>query len=179
MAGTRIMIHAGSGLYGKVDHVPGLFHVATEFFHINWVPLVPLRSHLIVEAGQSTPSKTGVRVPLSWKSVLVAWGRLGLLGVGCLVPILLLLAELGSRRPHASLARSALWLTLHGLSWVVFALSYRWTRARPERALELARSLGIPPETVARYYEPLLSDADTRRLEALAAEEANLDIYTP
>jgi hypothetical protein len=34
----------GSRLYGKVDAVPGLFHVATRFGHIWYLPLIPMGS---------------------------------------------------------------------------------------------------------------------------------------
>ncbi|QRN93605.1 hypothetical protein JRI60_31070 [Archangium violaceum] len=38
----------GTWLFGKVDVVPELGHVATKFFHINLVPLVPIESYFVV-----------------------------------------------------------------------------------------------------------------------------------
>src|SRR4051812_50211547 len=63
----------GSRLYGKVDQVPGVFHVATKFGHLNFIPLIPMESYIVL----STQGKqfSGVRIPMSGKSVLVTWGR--------------------------------------------------------------------------------------------------------
>src|SRR5262249_42870975 len=58
----------GERLFGKVDVVPGRFHVATNFFHIWFFPFVPFRSYLVGESGSK-------RIPLSLKSVLFAWLR--------------------------------------------------------------------------------------------------------
>ncbi len=38
----------GKMMYGTCDVVPELFYVGTFFFHINFVPLIPLGSHLIL-----------------------------------------------------------------------------------------------------------------------------------
>ena len=71
-----MVIHFGTRLYGRVDVVPGVFHVATEFFHVLLVPLVPLRSWLVLkEEGVILPRFSGVRIPLSWKSVMAGWIR--------------------------------------------------------------------------------------------------------
>ena len=52
----------GSRLFGKVDVVPGLFHVQTKFGHFNYIPLIPMQSYVVL----SHTGKTfrGVRVPL-------------------------------------------------------------------------------------------------------------------
>src|SRR3954451_16881728 len=63
----------GSRLWGKVDEVPGLFHVGTRFGHINFVPLIPMQSYVILS--QDGGSVRGVQIPLSGKSILIAWGR--------------------------------------------------------------------------------------------------------
>jgi hypothetical protein len=63
----------GEAFYGRVDRVPGLFVVATRFFHINFIPLVPIAGHLLFD----TPSGPagGVKIPLSGKSVFVGYYR--------------------------------------------------------------------------------------------------------
>ena len=63
----------GSRLMGKVDEVPGLFHVATKFGHINFLPLIPMQSYVVL--GKNGRSFRGVPIPMSGKSVLAAWGR--------------------------------------------------------------------------------------------------------
>jgi hypothetical protein len=63
------MIVFGLRKFGWVDQVEGLGTVATTFFHIMFVPLIPTGSHLMVDDDR------GISVPLSMKSVLVAWFR--------------------------------------------------------------------------------------------------------
>lgn len=63
------MIVFGTHRFGWVDRVEGLGTVATQFFHVMYVPLIPLGSALVLDDGR------GIRVGLSPKSVLVAWAR--------------------------------------------------------------------------------------------------------
>ena len=72
-----MMIVWGSRLYGKVDVVPGLFHVATKFGHINYFPLIPRMSFVVLR--QDGDQWQGVPIPLNFKSVVFAWLRAGLL----------------------------------------------------------------------------------------------------
>jgi hypothetical protein len=68
------MIVVGTRLYGKVDEVPGLFHLATEFFCLNFVPLIPLRSFLVFSG-----TERGIPMRLSGKSMFFAYLRVALL----------------------------------------------------------------------------------------------------
>src|SRR4051812_32568123 len=65
----------GERLFGRVDRVPGLFCVATMFFHVNFVPLCPLRSYLVVEGSEQGDGFKGVRIPLRFKSILAGYLR--------------------------------------------------------------------------------------------------------
>lgn len=70
----------GKGLYGKVDEVPGLFYVATQFGHLWYIPLVPTGSYLVL--GKDGERWQGVKVSFSFKSFAIAWLRaLGILAV--------------------------------------------------------------------------------------------------
>jgi hypothetical protein len=60
----------GLRLFGKVDQRPGLFHVATEFFYLKFVPIAPARSYLILEE-----ENTKVRIGLSGQAVSFAYAR--------------------------------------------------------------------------------------------------------
>ena len=60
-------------LLGKCDAVPGFFHVATRFFHINFVPLIPIETYLVLSRNGN--SFRGVKIPMSGKTVGLAWGR--------------------------------------------------------------------------------------------------------
>jgi len=66
-------LHFGQKPYGKCDVVPELFYVSTWFFHIDYVPLIPLHSKLVL--GQAGSSYSVVDIPFSFKSMLYAWGR--------------------------------------------------------------------------------------------------------
>ena len=65
----------GTRLMGKVDQVENLGYVSTQFFHLNFVPLVPTGSYLILS--ENGDDFRGVSIPLSFKSILVAWLRVG------------------------------------------------------------------------------------------------------
>ena len=69
------MIIFGRRLFGKTDAVPGVFHVATQFYHINFMPLCPMKTLLFVGPTQA------VAIPESGRSIAAAWTRyLGLIG---------------------------------------------------------------------------------------------------
>lgn len=74
----------GEHMYGYVDRVPGLCHVATQFFHINFVPLFPLGTYLILEGANPQQGPQGKRIPMSAKSVLLGYFR-GWVGLGAIV----------------------------------------------------------------------------------------------
>lgn len=76
-------VQYGERPYGKCDVVPELFYVATWFFHINFVPLVPLGTRLVL--GKSGNSYRMMKIPLSIRSLGYAWLRtLSFLGaIGC------------------------------------------------------------------------------------------------
>lgn len=63
------MIVFGTRKFGWVDEVEGLGTVATTFLHVMWIPLVPTATHLMIDDSR------GIAMPLSWKSVFVAWIR--------------------------------------------------------------------------------------------------------
>jgi hypothetical protein len=66
------MIIFGTRIYGKMDHVPGLFYIGTSFVHINFVPLIPLGSYLIIDDGSG---ENGISCPFHLTSLLMAWVR--------------------------------------------------------------------------------------------------------
>ncbi|HVT80907.1 MAG TPA: hypothetical protein VHM90_09640 [Phycisphaerae bacterium] len=69
-------LHFGQKPYGKCDVVPELFYVSTWFFHVDYVPLIPLHSKLVLE--QQGSSYSVVDIPFSFKSMLYAWARTAL-----------------------------------------------------------------------------------------------------
>ncbi|WP_144429503.1 hypothetical protein [Myxococcus hansupus] len=138
------MIIWGSRLFGKVDAVPGLGYVATQFAHINYLPLFPMKSWLVVsEEGNGW---RGQAIPLSWKSVLVAWGRVALIAAAAVS----FFSGLGTYGDHGVRGGMPSWaLTLLFIAAVI--ASYVWSgiaKASPERALEIARQADIPESSL-------------------------------
>jgi hypothetical protein len=70
-AGWVIVI--GHGLYGKVERIGADRYVATEFFHLFWFPVIPMRS--IVVTDRRFRSWDGAKIAMSGKSVFAAYLR--------------------------------------------------------------------------------------------------------
>jgi hypothetical protein len=145
------MMIFGNRLYGKVDQVPGLFHVATQFFHLNYVPLIPTGSYLVLEQSWAAGSPW-MAVGWSVKSIVFAWGRAGLI-VGAIYAgcksIPLALMDLSK---NGDWLTPALLLALVSALFYLFYVSYRFAHAGPARALWLAEQAGISMEALADYY---------------------------
>lgn len=80
----------GTELFGKTDVIDGVGHVSTEFFHVTYIPIMPLRCFLVLDDDQGA-----LQIPMSAKAVLAAYGRaltifLGLACVagGLLAPVM-------------------------------------------------------------------------------------------
>jgi hypothetical protein len=148
----------GDRLVGKVDQVPGVCYVATMFVHIFYFPifpLFPLRSYIVVEGSyeqldfhwdlfgwETMHGFRGVRIPISLKSVFLAYVRAILavflaMGTGCLSIIL----QESKHRPidlNAAIFFAGVILVSGFLFWFTLWAS----RATPSRASELQRRIG-------------------------------------
>jgi hypothetical protein len=133
----------GARLYGKVDEVPGMFHVATKFGHLWYIPLIPMSSHIIVE--KSGSGWRGKPVGMSGKSILVAWLRGA--GIFCMLGSAFgTVVALGDRSgPSAALVPVGIFAV--SLFVTVFAFAYKGFRhASYERAVALGHELGLSDE---------------------------------
>ncbi|QEL15290.1 hypothetical protein [Limnoglobus roseus] len=74
----------GEHMYGYVDRVPGLCYVSTRFFHINFVPLIPLGSFVVLEGTEAEQGFQGKRIGFNAKSVLLGYFR-GWVGLAVIV----------------------------------------------------------------------------------------------
>jgi hypothetical protein len=74
----------GERLGGKVDRVPGLFYVGTMFFHVDYIPLIPLRSYIIFQGTEQGEAFQGKQIKLSGRSVLAGLLR-GWLGLATII----------------------------------------------------------------------------------------------
>lgn len=149
------MIVYGTRLLGKVDEVPGLFHVATRFFHVSFLPLFPTSSWIIVDgskqSGIMSSSWSGLQLPtLSWSSIGTAWLRTLLIyGAGALVYLAFATGHEGPPKLVAPLLMALLCVA-------AFFYSYRLNRMTLERIEEFAQTPGVPRELVT-HAKRLLS----------------------
>jgi len=118
-----VSVH-GTRLFGKVDVVPQLGHVATKFFHINLVALIPMESYFVVL--QDSQGWVGAPIPTSRKSVAAALMRTTLLALG----VVIYFFGLGD---GSALAASA------GFACMVVSIAsnFMFKKANAERAREL------------------------------------------
>lgn len=166
----------GTRLYGKVDEVPGLFHVATKFFHIWFLPLIPLGSHVVIE--KSWNKWRGVPITLSGKSTLIALARVWLFAGALFVGFLGLLF-LGGRPPHlaASIITElfAVLLLAGGIAaWVVKSARH----ATYERAVQLAEKVQVTEEGLVLLelaYGRVSSEDANATLERLRADAMEIE----
>lgn len=132
----------GSRMCGKVDIVPGICHVATSFGHLYYIPLIPTSSMLVL--AEDSEGTYGVKVPLSFKSILLAWFR-SALWVALVVAVVTALVTFGDPNDGAG------WIPIVGAIGILVMLivSYRasfLTRASIERATQFAEMEELPDE---------------------------------
>ena len=159
----------GTHLLGKIDAVPGYFYVATKCAHFCLLPLFPMQTYVVFEGSyrplQARPGEvqgfagaggrmgmewTGVPIPLSGKSVLMAYLRplcvLAMVLGGCIYGVMMA----GSRN-DAKHAPVGLAIALPALAVLLFTYLYSGiTRANRRRATELGQILGLDVKTMSQ-----------------------------
>jgi hypothetical protein len=126
----------GTRPFGKCDVVPELFYVSTWFFHINFFPLIPMGTRLVL--GRSGNSYRVVHIPLSFKSLLLAWITAASF-FACLISWIITIVMMSDRHgePAIPLVFSILATIVAGL------LAFLPRRASYERACQLAELVGL------------------------------------
>jgi hypothetical protein len=144
-----VIILYGSQLYGKVDHVPGLFYVVTTFGHIWYFPLIPTGSYLIIDDGTD---ENGVQITMSMKSVLMGWMRAFSFVIGA---ILLIVGVSTMMAPFADPVVTATQL-LGGAGLIGLGIvSYYVIGIGRERAAWVAECAGLNPAFVHDHFDQL------------------------
>ena len=131
------MVTYGKRTYGRVDEIEGTGAVETLFFHIWWIPLVPVESLFCLDGPEGTErADRQVRsIPLSTKSVATAWTRLffGFVAVFAILPGFGMLSE-GTEEPGVALVSIGVGL----VALAAFFVVGRWARrCTPQRRAEL------------------------------------------
>ena len=72
-----VYVRYGTRLSGKIDSCAGSY-VATRFFHIYYIPLIPLSSWLVLGEDRALP------MPMQWRSVLAGYLR-GAISIAAIV----------------------------------------------------------------------------------------------
>ena len=144
------MFFFGDAYFGRVDRVPGLFHVKTRFLHVWWIPFVP-RESWVVDDGRGNH---GRRIHLSWKSVFVTWSRVA---VGFLFVFtgLMLVPIFGSDPKQITvhpIIAAGIILTVLTVLAGAYALTYWCAKPDVHRAFELAKWLDIDPNEVVDRF---------------------------
>ncbi|MFO1092649.1 MAG: hypothetical protein U0992_04940 [Planctomycetaceae bacterium] len=121
----------GQRLCGQVDRISGLCYVSTQFWHIDYVPLIPLRSYVIAEGSEDGEGGfRGVQIRMSPKSVIAGYLRAWLAGVAIFGGIMAVFAlssyyTPGEKGTGSFLAALAAGATLVAALWYVFATHSR------------------------------------------------------
>ncbi|MEM7456846.1 MAG: hypothetical protein AAF456_21055 [Planctomycetota bacterium] len=134
------MIIFGTNTFGGTDEVDDLFKVKTQFFHVWFVPLIPISSYLVVD--ESMGSFNGIRIPFSIKSMLIAWSRTALFFSS-------IFAMIGVAINAGNIASAAFCVLAAIICIAMLIASYAVraiTHASYERAIQLIHSAGIAPQ---------------------------------
>jgi hypothetical protein len=147
----------GQAAYGKVDKVPNLFHVCTQFYHLYYIPLVPLRSYLVRADAEDEVGLQGVEVPLCFRSVLAGWLRAALIlcvviGVG--IGLSHLIEVCGANRMKVQISSVVVPFAVAAAAGLVWWLSHQLAFASRKRALELGAKLDLPPHVIEQLVPP-------------------------
>ncbi|HEX4123267.1 MAG TPA: hypothetical protein VHY37_00970 [Tepidisphaeraceae bacterium] len=134
----------GHRLFGKIDHVPGVLFVATQFYHINYLPLFPTNSCIVrAEDGLS------VSIGLNYRSLLMAYARMGLLGLAVVFAISTLVAALQGSSNVFLFAGACL---PSAFAWTLLNKHPTCCIATFDRALEWAERAGVSSSARARLH---------------------------
>ncbi len=161
----------GTRTFGKVDRVPGLFFVTTKFFHINFLPLIPLGSFVVLEGSNTGYTFRGRSVGLSLKSLAVAWGRWVLVIAGLICGFIGLISLAAGARGDAVLLLSGFGLCLIPVLFLgLFIATFIFNKASHAQALHLGDQLGLSRRLVARHLG-ISAPADDRDVDDLLEAE--------
>jgi hypothetical protein len=140
---------ASTGFTGAPTASPGsCLFVGTAFFHLFFIPLIPLGSYIVLEKDDEWEGFKGIHIGLSFKSWLYAWGRATAV---LSVPIVLAVFYTAYTRPNYLTGVPGGWTDSPGwagIAGIVLAIGAWWfmrttSVASDARAAELLQMAGL------------------------------------
>jgi hypothetical protein len=146
-----VFVVGGRRLYGKIEQVGGTY-IATTFAFLQFLPLFPVQSHIVVGEGSSGTHEV-VHIKMHWRSVAV--GYLRAWGIGAtLIALVPAIVMASSSSPSTAFAGASVFVACAGLTTAAFAWIGRLSDAEKAQRLIYARFLGHP-------VDPDVFDEDT------------------
>lgn len=137
-------LHFGTKLMGKVDEVPRMGYVSTQFFHVNYLPIIPTGTYFVLE--ESGDNFRGVTLPLSFKSILVAWLR-AILFIAFIVAVFVAIFAAADQKTARAIGAGVGAVFAVAAFWCTYYLPLV-SRASYQRAMDLAERIGLNEEAV-------------------------------
>jgi len=164
------MIHVtqATHCYGKIDHVPGLFYVVTQFNCANGIPVDPKKSYLVYDDGR----ERGVKIRFRWKSVCFAWFRALMLLAAGSFPIFGAIVAFGQ---NPDFIAGIVWVVLAVCGLGLFFGSYCIIRIGRDEAARIAEEAGLDPEWVHDHFDRLEGQSDSSRASSLNMDIAEME----
>jgi hypothetical protein len=167
----------GQRNFGKVDRVPGAFYVVTQFFHVSFLPLIPLTTYVVLEGTEGGNTFKGKQIGMSFKSILTAWSRFALiigLAITAVIGFITFLGGMGEGNMEMILTGLVMGF-VSVMCGVVFWLTYRMSHASEDRAMQLADELGLSRAFILKCIDPNRSAADLPELEPAGTGDRDYD----
>jgi hypothetical protein len=144
----------GQQMFGKTDHVGNLFYVRTQFFHVWYIPLVPLTTYIVLAGSEQGTGFKGMQTSMSMKSVLFGWLRAACV-IAAIVSLIAGFINLISYLDKNNTDDLALVFLCGGVlagAVLLYWLTVHFSKASYHRAVELASELGLSEQAVAQLY---------------------------
>jgi hypothetical protein len=152
---------SGTRFYGRVDVVPYYLAVETKFWHLFWIPLIPLEGWIIAVDSEGRDPVKHVPIELSWKSIGFTWLRI-LVYVGLVAEVIFVLNLLLRPDRFDDPLQLFMAVILAGC-FAFFAWQFRyWALASKERAVQLANRVGFAPDRKEEILDALAAMREGR-----------------
>ncbi len=152
--------------FGKVDAVPGVCYVITEFVCVFGYPILPRRSLLVYRNELAVDGKAVAPIGLSWKSVFMGYAKV-ICFVWTVFGVVVLLILIPHHPPQTGGAVGLAGVLCVGTPCLLLFLLHKLSFASQSRMDQLAETKGLPEIIVADLRHGGHADG-TRREQAAA-----------